>query len=748
MLEQGAAGKYLVQHSAGSGKTNSIAWSAHFLAELHDATNQKIFDSVLVVSDRTVIDSQLQEALFDFQRQTGVVAKIEGREASKSSELAEALSGDKKIVVCTIQTFPRALEAVRKLAATEGKRFAVIADEAHSSQTGEAATKLRAVLSPEEFEDVKEGAEVSAEDMLAAQMTARADDAGITYLAFTATPKAKTLELFGTRPDPSRPAGPDNLPTPFHVYSMRQAIEEKFILDVLQNYTSYKVAFRLAHEGKSYDETEVERGAAMKGIMGWVRLHPYNISQKVQIVVEHFREFVAPLLGGKGKAMVVVGSRVEAVRWKLAIEKYVQECGHKIGTLVAFSGEVTDKESGPEPLSETSKILNPGLRGRDIREAFKRDEYQILVVANKFQTGFDQPLLCGMYVDKRLAGIQAVQTLSRLNRAYRGKDTTYVVDFTNDAEEVLAAFKTYYSTAQLAGTTDPNLVYNLRAKLDAAGHYDDFEVDRVVAVELKPNGTQGELLKALEPVVNRLMKRYKAAQLELRSAQERGHEGEVKAARDALDALILFKADMGAFLRLYTFLSQIFDYGNTALEKRAIFYKRLLPLLEFGREREGIDVSKLVLTHHKIKQLGKSPMPLGEGEAPALEPVTEAGSGALRDPHKARMREIIEQLNNLFGGDTTEQDQLMYVTQVLKGKMLGSGKLRLQATNNAKEQFASSPDLDTELDNAIIAALDAHTSLSTQALNSPAIRKGIKEILLNHARLWEALREEKGPKSD
>jgi type I restriction enzyme R subunit len=752
VLEQGAAGKYLVQHSAGSGKTNSIAWSAHFLAELHDARNEKIFDSVLVVSDRTVIDSQLQEALFDFQRQTGVVARIEGREASKSSELADALSGDKKIVVCTIQTFPFALEAVRKLAATEGKRFAVIADEAHSSQTGEAATKLRAVLSPEELEEVKEGAEVSAEDMLAAQMTARADDAGITYLAFTATPKPKTMELFGTRPDPSRPAGPDNLPTAFHVYSMRQAIEEQFILDVLQNYTSYKVAFRLAHEGKSYDETEVERSAAMKGIMGWVRLHPYNIAQKVQIVVEHFREFVAPLLGGKGKAMVVVASRVEAVRWKLAIEKYIQERGHKIGALVAFSGEVTDKESGPEPLSETSKILNPGLRGRDIREAFKRDEYQILVVANKFQTGFDQPLLCGMYVDKRLAGIQAVQTLSRLNRAYRDKDatkdTTYVVDFINDAEEVLKAFKTYYSTAQLAGTTDPNLVYNLRAKLDAAGHYDDFEIDRVVAVELKPNGTQGELLKALEPVVDRLIKRYKTAQLELRSEQERGHGAEAKAARDALDALILFKGDMGAYLRLYTFLSQIFDYGNTALEKRAIFYKRLLPLLEFGREREGIDVSKLVLTHHKIKHLGKSPMPLNQGEAPTLEPVTEAGSGALRDPHKARMREIIEQLNNLFGGDTSEQDQLMYVTQVLKEKMLESGKLRLQATNNAKEQFAGSPDLDAELDNAIIAALDAHTSLSTQALNSPAIRKGIKEILLDHARLWEALREQKGPKSE
>ncbi|HEY6642180.1 type I restriction endonuclease subunit R [Povalibacter sp.] len=742
VLGQGAAGKYLVQHSAGSGKTNSIAWTAHFLAELHDARNQKVFDSVLVVSDRTVIDSQLQEALFDFQRQTGVVAKIEGREASKSSELAEALSGDKKIVVCTIQTFPFALEAVRDLAATQGKRFAVIADEAHSSQTGEAASKLKAVLSPEELEDAKEGLEVSAEDILAAQMAARASDAGITYVAFTATPKAKTLELFGTRPDPSQPAGPDNLPAPFHVYSMRQAIEEKFILDVLQNYVSYKLAFRLAHEGKDYEQREVEHSEAMKGIMGWVRLHPYNIAQKVQIVIEHFREFVAPLLGGKGKAMVVVASRVEAVRWKLAIETYIKDRGYPIGTLVAFSGEVNDKTSGPEPFTETNKTLNPSLKGRDIREAFKRDEYQILLVANKFQTGFDQPLLCGMYVDKRLAGIQAVQTLSRLNRAHPGKDTTYVVDFVNDAEEVLEAFKTYYSTAHLAATTDPNLVYNLRAKLDAAGHYDDFEVDRVVAVQLNPNATQAELLKAIEPVADRLTKRFKSVQMALQSAQEREHAADIKAAREGLDALILFKGDMGAYLRLYTFLSQIFDYGNTAIERRSVFYKVLLPLLEFGREREGIDLSKVVLTHHRLKNLGKRPMPLNGGEAPPLESVTEAGSGAVREQKKGYLDEIIEQLNNLFGGDTTDQDQITYVTQVIKNKMLESGKLRQQASNNAKEQFANSPDLDAELVGAIMAALDAHTSLSTRALNSVDIRHGIKRFLLDHGGLWESLREQ------
>ena len=740
VLAEGAGGKYLVQHSAGSGKTNSIAWTAHFLADLHDAENKKVFDTVLVVSDRTVIDSQLSEAIFDFERTSGVVATIKGNDGSKSAELAAALSGDKKIVVCTIQTFPFALEAVRKLAATQGKRFAVIADEAHSSQSGEAAAKLKAVLSPEEILELGDGGEVSTEDILAAQMATRAADPGITFIAFTATPKTKTLELFGTRPDPSRPAGPDNIPAPFHVYSMRQAIEEEFILDVLENYTPYKLAFKLAHEGREYDEKTVERSAAMKGIMGWVRLHPYNIAQKVQIVVEHYRQFVAPLLAGKAKAMVVVASRVEAVRWQLAIDKYIKSRGYPMRTIVAFSGEVNDKASGPDAFTENSETLNPNLKGRDIREAFKGEEYQILLVANKFQTGFDQPLLCGMYVDKRLAGIQAVQTLSRLNRAHPGKDTTYVLDFVNDTADVLAAFKAYYTTAELANTTDPNLVFNLRAKLDAAGHYDDFEVDRVVAVEMNPKSKQGDLVAALTPVVDRLMKRYKAAQEALKVAKAKEDEVAAKAAQDELNALILFKGDMGAYVRLYTFLSQIFDYGNTAVEKRSIFFRVLIPLLEFGREREGIDLSKVVLTHHNLKNLGKRPMLLGAGDTPKLDPITETGSGRVQEKETAYLSAIIEKVNDLFEGELTDQDKLVYVNKVIMGKLLESPKLQQQAANNSREQFANSPDLNSELLSAIMSALDAHTLMSTQALNSPTVRQGLKDILLDHARLWETLR--------
>lgn len=740
VLQDGAGGKYLIQHSAGSGKTNSIAWTAHFLADLHDVHHRKLFDSVLVVSDRTVLDTQLQEAIFSFERTTGVVATITGENASKSGELAKALSGGKKIVVCTIQTFPFALKAVQELAATQGKRFAVIADEAHSSQTGEAAAKLKAVLTAEELKELADGGEISTEDLLAAQMTARSADSGITYVAFTATPKAKTLELFGCCPHPDLPAGPDNLPAPFHVYSMRQAIEEGFILDVLKNYTPYKLAFKLAHEGKELDDKEVERSEALKGIMRWVKLHPYNIAQKVQVVVEHFRETVAPLLDGKAKAMVVVSSRLEAVRWKLAIEKYIKTQGYKIGTLVAFSGEVNDPESVPEGVTETSQTMNPNLRGRDLREAFATDDYAILLVANKFQTGFDQPLLCGMYVDKKLAGIAAVQTLSRLNRAYPGKDTTYILDFVNDPDDILAAFKTYHTTAELENVTDPNLVYDLRMKLDAAGFYDEFEVNRVVEVEFDPKAKQSDLTGALEPVVSRLLHRYKTAQERLKAAKAKNDNNASEDAQNELNALILFKHDMGAFQRLYAFLSQIFDYGNTAIEKRFIFFKRLLPLLEFGREREGIDLSKILLTHHNLKNQGKRTLALETGEYPKLVPMTEAGSGSVQEKEKAYLAEIIAKVNDLFEGELTEDDKLVYINNVIKGKLLESPILVQQAANNTKEQFANSPDLSSEILNAIMEAFEAHSTMSKQALDSERVRRGLQDILLGPARLYEALR--------
>lgn len=747
VLEEGPGGRYLIQHSAGSGKTNSIAWAAHFLADLHDATDRKVFDSVLVVSDRNVIDAQLQDAIFSFERTTGVVATITGAEGSKSAQLAEALAGGKKIVVCTIQTFPFALQAVQELAASKGKRFAVIADEAHSSQTGQAAAKLKEVLSAEEIAALDDGGEIGTEDLLAAQMAARANPSGVTYIAFTATPKAKTLELFGRRPDPSRPAGPDNLPAAFHVYSMRQAIEEGFILDVLRNYTPYTLAFRLATEGREIDAREVERDAALKALMRWVRLHPYNISQKVRIVVEHYRAMVQPLLGGRAKAMVVVGSRIEAVRWQLAIEAYIRSKGYPLGTLVAFSVEVNDPESGPDPFTETSAALNPGLKGRDIREVFALPEHHILLVANKFQTGFDQPLLCGMYIDRRLAGIQAVQTLSRLNRAWQGgeivKDTTYVLDFVNSSEDILTAFRTYYETAALADVTDPDIVFDLRAKLDAQGHYDDHEVDRVVRADLDPHGSHAGLSAAIAPVADRLLKAYASGQGARRAALQAGRDDEAEAALDRMNALLLFRNDMGTFLRLYSFLSQIFDYGNTAIEARAIFFRKLIPLLDFGRERTEVDVSKVVLTHHKLASKGIQRLELG-GEAEPLQPLTAAGSGTIQDKEKALLDEILARVNDLFQGELSDDDQLIYVNNVIKGKLLESDTLVQQATHNSKEQFSSSPTLKQAIVDAIIDAFEAHTTMSKQALASDEVREGLREILLGPAQLYEQLRARGG----
>jgi type I restriction enzyme R subunit len=350
-----------------------------------------------------------------------------------------------------------------------------------------------------------------------------------------------------------------------------------------------------------------------------------------------------------------------------------------------------------------------------------------------------------MYVDKILGGIQAVQTLSRLNRAYPGKDTTYILDFVNDAAEILKAFKTYYATAELEAVTDPHLVFDLRAKLDASGHYDDFEVDRVAKVETDPRGTQAQLSAAIAPAAQRLLTRYKAAQQKRAAALADGDDKTAEAGKDTLDALVLFKNDMGAYVRLYAFLSQVFDYGNTAIEKRFIFYKRLIPLLEFGRERDTVDLSKVVLTHHTLHSAGRQPLNLKDGSGEyKIAPMDAVGSGAPQDKQHALLAEIIERVNGLFEGQLTDDDQLVYVNGVLKGKLLENETLVQQAGNNSKEQFANSPDLKDALMHAIMDALDAHSTMSTQALESERVRAGLKDILLGPAQLYESLRAKSG----
>ena len=353
-------------------------------------------------------------------------------------------------------------------------------------------------------------------------------------------------------------------------------------------------------------------------------------------------------------------------------------------------------------------------------------------------------MLCGLYVDRRLAGIQAVQTLSRLNRAHPGKDTTYVLDFMNSAEEILRAFQTYYETAVLQTVTDPNIILNLKAKLDAGGWYDDFEVDRVVNVETKAKPTQGELIAAIMPVADRLLKRFKAANERRLAAIASHDEKGAQDARDELEALLLFKDDIGAFQRMYSFLSQIFDYGNTAIEKRFLFYHRLAPLLEFGRERETVDLTKIKLTHYGLRSHGATPLAPGFGEAPKLAPLDEAGSGSVTEKEKARLAEIIERVNGLFEGELTDDDQLVYVNNVLKGKLLESEELATQAANNTKAQFANSPTLSQEILNAVMDALAAHSTMRKQALESERVREGLKDVLLGPAQLYEALREKAG----
>ncbi|AMM31009.1 restriction endonuclease subunit R [Sinomonas atrocyanea] len=697
--DEGPGCRYLVQHSAGSGKTNSIAWLAHRLASLHGAGGKLVFDSVIVVSDRTVLDRQLREAVQQIENTKGLVEAVDNRkQGAKSTQLADLLSKGTRIISVTIQTFPFALKAIQQDKKLAGKTFAIIADEAHSSQSGTAANKLKEVLSPEELAALEDGGEVSIEDVMLAEMATRAEAKNISYFAFTATPKAKTLELFG------RP-GPDGKPVPFHLYTMEQAIEEGFILDVLKNYTPYDLAYRLSNEAKTAhgDDALVDKKQATKEIVRWVKLHPHSIAQKVQIIVEHFRENVAWRLEGKAKAMVVTGSRKEAVRYKLAMDKYIQSKGYKdVGTLVAFSGKVTDPESAaacPTALAGgsdefTEANMNHAATG-DLAEAFDGDEYQVMLVANKYQTGFDQPLLVAMYVDKRLGGVNTVQTLSRLNRTMRGKDTTFVLDFVNKPDDILADFKPYYRAAELSATTDPNLVHNLRSKLDAVGIYDDEDVERTVQVWFSTAGARnhGLLSASVAPVKDRFNALYDAA-------QEDGDSEE-------LDRLETFRKDLTSYVNAYNFLSQIINYGQTALEKRAIYYSLLSrELSDDNRHREVVDLSGIELTHYALHAREQQNLGLQGGEQ--LDPMQESGSGKANEAEYVHMSELISKLNEVFAGSgLSDADQINVINSVI-GKASEDEMLQLQADANAAQDFYDSPDLSTALLKVILSAGQQH----------------------------------------
>jgi len=743
---EGTGENYLVQHSAGSGKSNSIAWTAHQLSALYK-DGEPLFAAVVVVTDRKVLDNQLQETIHQFDPTPGVVERIrrdEGAGSSKSEKLAAALMGKARIIIVTIQTFPFVLAAIRENASLAGKPYAVLADEAHSSQTGSSARKLREVLMAEQ---TGEDEELDAEDFLRLSLSARAVSDRISYFAFTATPKSKTLELFGRRPDMNSPASATNLPEPFHVYSMRQAIEERFIIDVLQNYVAYGVAWQLGQKEEA--DREVDSKKAKKQLSRWVRLHPHNISQKVQIVVEHFREHVMNQLDGEAKAMLVTGSRKEAVRYKLAFDKYIAAQGYGrdgngIQALVAFSGTVVDEEAGACEFTERS--MNPGLKGRDMRDAFDSGDFQVMIVANKFQTGFDQPKLCAMYVDKRLGGVDCVQTLSRLNRTYGkwGADKpTFVLDFVNDPEEILAAFMPYYRTARLTDVSDPNLVHELEDKLHASLLFEWHEVELCAeaAFDPKSKGRAERLTAACHPGRERYRIRREAAYAMIKQAtgefEEAKLTGDKKAAKEAqteidnakeqLAALDLIKKDFGSFIRFYEFISQIVDLDDEKLEKLCIYARHLLPLLQSDNTGSPVDISGVQLTHYKVYREGKANLVMESSGSEGLQPASEMGSGKARDDKAEWLSEIVARLNEMFEGELTEQDMVNYV-QTIADKVREKDEVMDQVRNNTREQ-AMKGDLAKVAMDAVLESREAHNSQALQILSKEHVARAFFDLL-------------------
>ena len=727
--EEGPGNKYLIQHSAGSGKSNSIAWLAHQLASLHTAGGEKRFDSVIVITDRTVLDSQLQDTIYQFEHAQGVVARIsrDDGDGSKSSQLADALIAKTPIIIVTIQTFPFVLEAVQQHSGLAERSFAVIADEAHSSQTGATARKLREVLVAEQLD---EDEEISAEDVLAATLKARKAAGNISYFAFTATPKAKTLELFGRKPDG---AGADAQPEAFHVYSMRQAIEEGFILDVLQNYTSYATAWKLAHPDA---DAEVDSKKAAVRIAKWVRLHPHNIAQKVEVIVEHFRANVAQLLGGDAKAMVVTGSRKEAVRYKLAMEKYAAAKGYEnVLPMVAFSGEVVDKEVGTDAFTENN--MNPGLKGRDLRTAFDTPDYNVMIVANKFQTGFDQPKLVAMYVDKKLKGVDCIQTLSRLNRTYPGKDSTFVLDFVNDPADVLADFRVYYRTAELLEASDPNLVHELYDSLGEAGIYWPQEVEAFAQAYFDPKASQDVLTKHCKPAKDRFAARYKQVmqtvaevKADLKAAKSAKHEAAIKSAEAALseikqqkDALDTFKRNLAAYVRLYEFVSQLIDFDDPELEKLSVYAAHLRPLLAEEKLDDDLDLSGLTMTHYRLAEKRTQALKLAEeGEGYGLKGITDVGGHTPRDQKTEKLAEILERLNDLFAAEGLDEKDVVQVVESVGTQLKKNQKVMDQVSNNSYED-AMLGDFPGAITDAVIGSMGMHQKAGERYLSDNQVAK-------------------------
>ena len=690
---KGAGHNYLIQHSAGSGKSNSIAWLAHRLAGLHDAADHKVFDSVVVITDRLVLDKQLQDTIYQFEHKQGVVEKID----EDSAQLAEALKTGVPIVITTLQKFPFVTDKIGEL---PERRYAVIIDEAHSSQSGESATELKSVLAGasirrEAREQAEEEELPDYQEEILRTMAKRGRQPNLSFFAFTATPKYKTLEVFG-RPDP------DGKPAPFHLYSMRQAIEEGFILDVLRNYTTYKTYYRLVKSIE--DDPQVEKRKAARALARFMSLHPHNIAQKTEVMIEHFRAVTRHKIGGRAKAMLATSSRLHAVRYKQAFDRYIAEKGYTdLRTLVAFSGTVADPDIPGKTYTEPE--MNGGIGYKQLPERFDSGEYHVLIVAEKYQTGFDQPLLHTMYVDKRIDGVQAVQTLSRLNRTTEGKEDTFVLDFVNEAEEVREAFRPYYEQTTIGEEVDPRLLYDLQARMEEKHIYYRSEVEEFCKVFFQSKATQtpadhARLNALLDPAVDR----FKT--LDAPAREE-------------------FKGWLVSFRNLYAFLSQVVPYQDADLEKLYTYIRFLLsklPRRDFGPQYRFDD--EVTLKYYRLQKISEGSIalePRGSGE---VYGPGEVGTGAERD-EKIELSRLIDVINERFGTSFTPADELFF--DQVREDAVADEELRQAAQANTLDGFGYV--FRKALEGMFIDRMEQNEDLFARFMNTPEFRQLVEEHL-------------------
>lgn len=657
----GAGVDRLVQHSAGSGKSNTIAWTAHALSRLHGPDDEPVFDKVVVITDRTVLDRQLQDTVAGLDHTPGTIVRID----EKSQQLKDALEGNAaRVIITTLQKFPVVVDLAAKAAAAGeardvvGRRFAVIVDEAHSSTSGDSVTQLKKVLGAGDALARAEADEAAAhtdpDAFLLASAQHRGPSGNLSFFAFTATPKPKTLETFGQR-------DAEGLKRPFHTYSMRQAIAEGFILDVLAGYTTYGVYYKLANAHPRNDpEFQTSKGRA--ALARFASLHPYQLEAKAEVIVEHFRQKTAGEIDGRAKAMVVTRSRLHAVRMKQALDAYIDRKGYAAGdaplrTLVAFSGSLADPDA-PDAPPWTEAGIN-GFSEAQLPKQFRAD-YQVLVVAEKYQTGFDEPLLHTMYVDKKLTGVAAVQTLSRINRTHPGKDRTFVLDFANTAEEIRDAFEPFYEQS-LATPTEPNVLYAMEHDLMAAGVLATPEMQAAVAALLSGDPAQQSVLYAnLAPAAGRFV-----------SLEEEARES--------------FRGTLQGFCRAYAFVAQVMPFVDTDLE-RLFLYGRLLLLELPGRDDDPMpQLSKTVqLTHLRIAVTSEAAIELSGSDEPGVALPGE-GKGALTEPVLDKLSALIAAMNDKYGAELGDADKVWVDQQWTV--VMGDGQMEEVAQHNDRSQY-------------------------------------------------------------